>query len=92
MDKVFSLTPNFWLVSVRLLCICIEYRLISENISGFTADVKRGKIVTCETASTCSLVMDCMQTAQVFFIICLDVHIFYSKFRCICGFTITCSS
>ena len=61
---------------MRLVGICIEYRLVSENISGFTPDVKRGKIVNCETASTFILVIDCMQTAQVFFIFRLDVHIF----------------
>ena len=32
--------------SVRLLGICVEYRLFSENISGCTPDVKRGKIVS----------------------------------------------
>ena len=51
-------------VHMRLLGICIEYRLVSENISGCTPDVKRGKIVNCETAPTCILVMDCMQTAH----------------------------
>ena len=32
--------------SLRLLGIYIEYRLFSENISGCTPDVKRGKIVS----------------------------------------------
>ena len=51
MDDVFSFKPKFLIcvqltVTVRLLGICIEYRLFSENISGCTPDVKRGKIVS----------------------------------------------
>ena len=51
MDKVFPFSPiSGWYSadgpSMRLLGICMEYRLFSENIPGCTPDVKRGKIVS----------------------------------------------
>ena len=43
--------------SVRLLGICIEYRLFSENISGCTSDVKRGEIVS-KLCKICIRILD----------------------------------
>ena len=49
--KFFPLSPiSDWCSAdgplVRLLGICMEYRLFSESITGCTPDVKRGKIVS----------------------------------------------
>ena len=44
--KFYRSLVGVQLTSVRLLGICIENRLFSENISGCTPDVKRGKIVS----------------------------------------------